>query len=56
MRLPTAHLIAALKLKKKTWNLQFLGIKIPNTHNMVVFLSCNRKNILILIPYLNVNS
>ena len=56
MPVPTAHLLATLKLKKKPWNLQFLGIKIPNTHNMVIFLSCNRKNILILIPYLNINS
>ena len=57
MRLPTAHLIAGLKFKKKThWNLQFLDIKIPNTHNMVIFLSCKRKNIVILIPYLNINS
>ena len=60
MPVPTSHLLAALKLKKKNhWNLQFLDIKIPsttNTHNMVIFLSCNRKNILILIPYLNINS
>ena len=56
MRLPTAHLIAALKLKKTHWNLQFLDIKNSNTHNMVIFLSCNHKNILILIPYLNINS
>ena len=49
--------VAALKLRKLTETYSsVLDTNIPNTYNIVIFISCNRKNILIHIPSLNINT